>query len=130
MVQNDILALTWKGNCFTPAEELLKSSFSAGLGEAGWLITTRKRNVTTCFALHFIRVIMLVLFKASLSVIFCQYISNPASSGTSQLNPKFTCQSIPSMCLPYSGAKFFSFLGLVQEERLTINNNEDLYAGN
>lgn len=34
------------------------------------------------------------------------------------------------MCLPYFGAKFFSFLGLVQEETLTITNDEDLYAGN
>lgn len=34
------------------------------------------------------------------------------------------------MCLPCSGAKFFSFLGLVQEETLTINNYEELYAGN
>lgn len=97
----------------------------------GWVTNNnQKRNATTHFALHFIRIIMLVLFKASLSVLFCQYISNPASSGTSQLNPKFTCQSIPSMFLPYSGAKFFIFLGLVQEETLTINNDEDLCAGN
>jgi len=99
------------------------NGFSAGLGEPGWLIQQpEKEIVVTRFALHFISKIMLVLFKVSLSVLCCQYISNPASSGTSQLNPKFTCQRIPSMCLPCSGAKFFSFLGLVQEETLTINN--------
>lgn len=96
----------------------------------GWMADkSQKKECLSHFAFHYIRVIMLV-FKASFSVLFCQYISNPASSGTSQLNPKFTCQIIPSMCLPYSGAKFFSFLGSVQQETLTINNDEDLYAGN